>query len=160
MNGDDIYLEGTVKSYGLGKTQSGKVQLAITFDTQDGEHPTVTGYLFFTDAAMEITERALAALGWPPSQKAWAIDDLVQSDELIGAKASLTCAWETFEGKERFKVKFINEVGGAGLKERLTDEEARSFVAQLRQKLGVTGGAKRTASKPKPVTVPDDEIPF
>ena len=154
MDGD-IYLDGTVKSYGLGKTSRGNVQLAVTFDTDSSEHPAVTGYLFFSEAAMEVTERALRALGWDPLEQNWAIDDLIASDDIIGAKVSLTCAYEEWEGKQRFKVKFINEVGGGTLKERLSDDEARAFTAGLRQKLGVTGGSKR-----KPAPVAEDDIPF
>ena len=132
------------------------MQLAVTFDTDDAEHPTLTGYLFFSDAAMEVTERALRALGWDPLEQNWAIDDLIASDDIMGAKVSLTCAFEEYEGKRRFKVKFINELGGGSLKERLSDDEARAFTAGLRQKLGVTGGSKR-----KPTGVKqEEEVPF
>jgi len=162
----DVYLDGTVKSYGLGKTGTGKVQLAITFDTTSEEHPIVTAYLYFTDAAMEVTERALRALGWDPVENQWKIDDLVMGGDIMGAKASLTCAFDTYEDKRRFKVKFINDTDGGGLKERLSDDEARSFAASLRQKLGVTGGALKKASpkkqQPQPVGAgpSDDDIPF
>lgn len=162
----DIYIDdAAVKSVALGKTGTGKIQLAITFEHRtEGVPSAPTSYLYFTDACMEMTEKALRTLGWDPIENQWGIDDMITMGAIIGAKASLVCAWEEWEGKNRFKVKFINEPGGGGaVKERLSSDEASSFTSALRQRLGVTGGAKKKkAAKPAPAAVgaDDDEIPF
>jgi hypothetical protein len=166
--GDIYFNEATVESVALSKTSAGKPQLCITFDTGD-EPRHVTAYRFFTDASLPYTEKDLRALGWDPVENAWRIDDLVELEPIRGNKADLTCAWEEYEKSDgtvskSLKVKFINPVGGGGaVRDRMDANEAKTFAAQLRQKLGVTGGAAR-----RPATVPasqvavgpDDDIPF
>jgi len=161
QNGD-IYYDATVKSAALAKTGTGKTQLAITFDPDLVEAKPITGYLFFTDAAIPQTEKALRNIGWDPLEHAWGIDEMVETDALVGMRASIVCGWEEYEGKSRLKVKFINELGGAGaVKEKLEPEEARAFTATLRQRLGFTGGATASSRReqgPPPPT--DEDIPF
>lgn len=158
----DIYFDDcTVQAVALGRTKKGDEQLVITFDTNDDPRY-VTAYRFFTEAALPYTEADLRSLGWDPVANSWALDLLISSDHLVGAKASLVCAYEEYEGKKRLKVKFINAPGGGAVKDRMTVDEASDFTRRLRGRLGVTGGAA-----PRPQAVPaavaeadDDPIPF
>ncbi len=159
----DIYInDASVKSIDLGTTSTGKEQLAITFDHDDTSYPSVTKYLFFTDASLPITRDDLAALGWDPEANAWAIDELLASGSLIGARADLVCAYEEYNGKRTLKVKFINAPGErrGALKDRMTPDQAKSFTSSLRNRLGVTGGATRRPQVTKADVALDDDIPF
>lgn len=158
----DIYFDDcTVQAVAMGRTSKGAEQLVITFETNDDPRH-VTGYLFFTDASIPITEKALRELGWDPVVNSWGIEQMIEMNLLVGAKASLVCAYEEYEGKKRLKVKFINAPGGAAVKDRMTPAEVFDFTRRLRGRLGVTGGAA-----PRPQAVPaavaeadDDSIPF
>ena len=162
---NDIYLDGaTVAALSLGKTSTGKTQLAITFETTQGK---LTVYKYFTDAAMPYTEADLRTLGWDPQENGWRVDDLLESQEIVGNVCNLVCGYEDYNGKQTLKVKFINDVnGGGGMNEKLSPDDAKAFTNSLRQQLGVTGGAKRKAApKAKPparaaAPVDADDIPF
>lgn len=160
---NDRRVNATVTDVQLGNTSTGKVQLGISFQLEDQvpgySYSTITGFLFFTDNTMQITEDALRNLGWDPTKHAWGIDDMIRDRALVGAEASLVIAPETYEGKERWKVKFINARGGGGMKNTMDDAGASAFVAQLRSRLGVAPPArKRPAPVPQRQPSPNDWV--
>lgn len=155
----DIQMEGTVKSLALGKSGQGSEQLAVAFTTDDERHPNVTAYLYFSDASIPFTEKKLIALGWDPSQNNWMLDELVESQSIVGNVVDLVCAEEIYNDKPTLKVKFINEKGGVAMKEKMSSHEASAFSTKLRQRLGVTGGAKKRVTS-KASSKKDEEPPF
>jgi hypothetical protein len=167
----DVYInDASVASIEMGVSGTGKEQLAITFDHDDTQYPSVTKYLFFTNEAIGITEKDLATLGWDPLANGWRIDDMLTGGAdgtpiLLGARADLLCGYEEYNGKKTFKVKFINAPGErrGALKDRMSADQVRSFTAQLRSRLGATGGATRRPTVPASdinVGGADDDIPF
>lgn len=166
----DIYLDGKVTSCALGFTSNGKDQLAVTFRIEsppEGIQSSLTAYLFFSDASLPITEKALRdGLDWDPVTHAWDVQRM--TEDLVGREASLVCCYETYNDKKRLKVKFINAPGGSGLKERMEPAQVADFQARLRARVGMSGGglpaassapaARASASGPPAHT--DDDIPF
>ena len=166
---NDTYVNGTVSDAKLAQTDVGSYQMGITFkvaDAPEGFPHRIMAYLFFTEKALPITEKALQELGWDPSRNAWALDELIDSHGLVGREASLVCAEETYEGETRWKVKFINASGG-GLKNVLDKQGTSAFIAQLRRTLGVAPPAQAARKKQQYDYVGDsasmgleDEVPF
>jgi len=131
-------------------SQKGTPCMAVVFEDDAGEHITYYGYL--SDAALEYTLKALAAMGWDAAQHDGRIDVLNGTDLLLGHKVEIVVDEEEYEGKVRAKVRFVNEIGG-GMGERMAPEEGRSFAAQLRAKILAAKGPKPNAAPArKPVT--------
>lgn len=162
-----------VVSTAIGRTSTGKEQIAVTFE--DGEGNRSTWYGYFTDRALERTMETLTdVLGWDAAADDHRIDALHNSDTLVGREAEVVVEEEEYQGRFTEKIKWVNAVGGgAALKEQMSPEEASGFAANLRKKLLSKGGG---ASKPKPAAKPrakatappaddyetpsDDDIPF
>jgi len=155
LNAGQWYANAKVKSSVLGHTSTGKEQLAVTFDTEDPNNPTITKYLFFTDAAIDMTTKALVALGWKPEEFDYDITLLNGTDVLVGRPCSLVLERETYEGTERTKVVFVNSAGGGVVKDRMTTEQAGAFNVTLRDRLRKS----RIAMDPAAATVQPAKAP-
>lgn len=162
--------EVAVKNTGLSKSQSGNVQIVVEFYDQADE--TLSAFLATTEAAWPYTEDKLRVLGWDPAQNGFRFEDLnSEPSPIAGNQVQIVVDAETFDGKTRNKVKFINPPGGKAI-ERMAPAEAQSFAAQLRKRLtGQTtaGVARPAAKKPLPKTPAehdgpplgdDDQMPF
>lgn len=174
-------MEGThrvkVKAHALGRTSTGKEQLAVTFENDAGEH--ITAYLYFTEKTLDRTMETLTeVLGWNAEQDDHRIDALHESDTLVGNECEIVVEDDTYDGKTRPRVKWINALGGGSvLKEQMDATAAQSFANTLRRRiLSAKGGPKPNPSRvaaPKPAgkakaaspapqadTQFDDDIPF
>lgn len=162
-----IRVEGTVIDVALvnPEAEGSWPYLAITFEydndaTQRMERK--TRRLSFTENAIGYTENDLRTLGWDPTKNAWGVDDMIANETLIGAKAELVIGPRPYKGQDpRYvgktfeEIIFVNAIGG-GIKNRATNDDARSFTAKLRQKLGVPTPASAGIRKPTstPATKP------
>lgn len=110
----------------LGKTNTGKEQVAIELEITDGERKgdTLTWYGFFTEAAIDRTLESLRHLGWEG-------DDLSNLSGIDRNEVSIVVEDEEFNGVVREKVKWING-GGIAMKETLDDGAAKALAAKLR----------------------------
>lgn len=129
----------------LGETQGGKEQMAVEFELMDSEGvvgPHITWFGYFTEKTTEHTLRALRTCGWRG-------DDLSNLDGIQENEVSLVIQNETYEGKTRPKVQWVNAPGGAGLglKAPLAPDRAKSFAAKMRAAVRAfdiqTGNGKR-----------------
>lgn len=150
---------GKVQSCALGRTQSGKDQLCIMFQCEDGE---LAPYyqLFESDQNLEFFEKVMKTLGWDPNAHGWRVEELHQSEEILGREASLLIEEDEYNGKKRRRVKYVNDPkGGTGLKEVMSPQDVATFGARLRAR--VTGQAVPVQ---RPLVgapaVPDDQVPF
>lgn len=163
---------GTYKAraaqWDLGLTGTGKEQVAVMFELLDpafaGQRITWFGY--FTEKALPITVKALRTMGWQG-------DDLLNLQGLDGNEVELVIANETYEGKTRPKVQFVNAVGGGlSLATPMAPDQQRSFAAQMRMRIAAINageGAQKSAPKQRPSPASDrrpepppitDDIPF
>lgn len=141
----------TVTSSALGFASTGKDQLAIGLDVHLVDPDTglqcslpMTWYGFFTEASINITDKALAALGFDAAQRS--ICELSPEDETQTPLAGVQCQVvidieDDQEGNPRPRVKFINRAsGGLALKERMEQSQARAFGEQMRKRLIASRG--------------------
>lgn len=127
-----------VTAHALGRAGTGKEQIAVTFSVEeDGKTSSITWYGYFTDASYAVTERALQALGWDPAAHDYAFHELNGSEVLVGAEASIVVEEDVNrDGNPVMKVRWVNQPGGGvALKERMSDDEAKTFASTLRKKI-------------------------
>lgn len=132
-----------VTAHAMGRASTGKEQIAVTFSVEDGDKvSSITWYGYFTDAAYPTTEKALQSLGWDPAANDYAFHELNGTEALVGAEASIVVEEDVNQdGNPVSKVRWVNAPGGGvALKERMSDDEARSFASQLRKKLIASKG--------------------
>lgn len=134
--------EARVIATAIGRTGTGKEQIAVTFEDEAGNQSTWYGY--FTEASLERTMKTLTeALGWDAAADDHRIDALHNSDTLVGHRAQLVVEDEEYQNKVTAKIKWVNSLGGgAPLKEQMNDMEAKDFASNLRKRLLAKGGAK------------------
>ncbi len=150
--------EVRVVSHALTKSgQKGTPCVAVTFEDDVGQRITWFGYL--TDAALEWTLKALAAMGWDSNASDGRIDSLNGTDLLAGNRVEIVVEEEEYEGKLRPKVRWVNEIGG-GVGDRMAPDEATAFATDLRKRIlsmrgpapttrpGAGGAPRRTAAAP------------
>lgn len=171
----------------LGETQTGKEQIGVELEFFECEGERLTWYGFFTDASLEITLRALRALGWQ-GDDITELDGVEDATSLLPSEAEAVVQEETYEGKTRLRVAFVNAAGGGvRLKQRLDPgkkaklaERMKARILRLQNEGKAPAPAKATAptTQAPPPTAPappmaatgtddvaapavgDDEIPF
>jgi hypothetical protein len=172
------------KEWGLGETDTGKEQIAVQFEilTPDADIRRITWFGYFTEKTMERTIQSLRYCGWQG-------DDLSNLSDLDLNEVELVIDDETYEGKTRTKVKWVNRGGGLALKAPMDAVRKKAFAASMRANIkAIDAGAspnprpERAAAqqRPRPQTQPqrnggslpqppfsdtpppigDDDIPF
>lgn len=138
---------------GYGQTGTGKEQVAVLIELETGNR--LTWYGYFTDAAAERAIESLIIMG---------VTDLESLAGLGSTEFEAVVDEETYEGKTRDKVKFINRLGSGGvaMKSRMDDAQKRSFAQRFKGKFlslqrasGVAPAAPATSPQPG-----EDDIPF
>lgn len=116
----------------LGKTSTGKEQVAVLFQLMDAEgNPTntITWHGYFTEKAWERTVESLRNCGWEG-------DDISDLSGVDRNEVSLVIEAEEYQGAWTSKVKWVNAPGsGLALKDQLQPHEAQSFAQQMRGKI-------------------------
>lgn len=111
-----------------GKTKTDKVQVAIPFRIEEGQHAghTITWFGFFTEKARERTLESLRFCGWKGNDLA-NLGPLDQQVEIVVDE-------EEYDGKVRTKVQWVNRLGSGKVKlnETLDPNELRTFAAEMR----------------------------
>lgn len=156
----------------LGRTGTGKEQIAVLLELADESGRRISWYGYFTDATFDRTIESLRHLGWQGndlSEFATGLPEGVNNEIEIVVDHE-----EDQEGNTRARVRWINSGRGIAVKERLAEHEARAFGARMRSRVaalqaGKNGGAatsRPAAPGPRPVAEPareeltDDDIPF
>lgn len=140
--------------YDLGVAKTGREQIAALFEFTEAPFAgqQLTWYGSFTPEAFPITVRALKALGWRGERI-----DTLRNDAKVGTMVDLVCQVETFEGKQRSKIQFINR---RGLKlERPLDPGERRALAERVQDM-LDRKVHESATAPTGAGGEDDDIPF
>jgi acyl CoA:acetate/3-ketoacid CoA transferase alpha subunit len=137
-----------------GYSSKGTEQVAVLFQLVDsGEQ--ITWYGFMTEKTSDRTIEALISCG---------VQDLQTLDGLGTEDVELDLAFETYEGKERLRVKWVNRLGtgGVAMKSRMDQGQKASFAAKYQ---GTFLKKKQEAGVPPktdqaPAVADTDDIPF
>lgn len=133
----------------LGETSSGGEQVAVEFELMDSTGavgPHILWYGYFTEKAFDHTIRALRVCGWKG-------DMLTDLSGLTDNEVSLVIESETYEGRTKSRVRWVNPAGdvGLGLKAPLTGDKARAFAAKMRGRIaGVDQAERSRTERPQP----------
>ena len=169
---------GTVTASALGVSGTGSEQLVIGFDveTPDGV-VSMTWYGYFSEKSLDITTKALKAVGWDLAEHDFDLNPLSPSEPsetpIKGDQALLVIDYEVDQrdGSRRSKIKWVNDVSSSGLavKERMEPTAAKAFTTGLRARLiahAGPGGVKPKTTAPAarpavrtPTSVPPRETP-
>ena len=141
--------------WALGRSGTGKEQLAILFSLLDRPGEEITSYLFFTEATFDITVKSMRACGWRGAD----LSDLTGMD---ANEVTLVIDHEEDQkGVMRARVRWINTTGGLAMKATLDKDQARNFAAQMKGKILQHDRMAGQAAKPTPPSVDEqDDIPF
>ncbi len=141
-------------------SSKGNDQIAVKFEiTEEGyEGQSITRFFSFTDAAQKYSLEALRLCGWTG-------DDL-SADPLPGlgdTEVLLVLEYETYEGKEHLRVKYVNALDG-GLNVKGMDPAAKKkFAARMKGAAIASRQAVNGTAKPAPKSREpgeDDDIAF
>lgn len=160
MYEQDIRVNATVLSSGLGRASTGTEQICVLFEyvDQHGEVQRINWFGYFSsEKSTEIADEALKNLGWDPAVNSfdyYKLNDAAPpggENPIIGKRASLVLGPEDDgQGGTRLRVKFVNAGGGLALKDRMTPEDAKAFSARRRAAMRNGGGAPPAATRPGP----------
>lgn len=157
----------TVTGSALGLTGTGKEQIAIGLDVHVTDRSTgemypvpMTWYGYVhSDAALRVTDKALAALGFDPTTR-----DLSElgpeephASPIVGATCEVVVEHEHDEEYgTRARVKWLNRPGGGGVavKERMDPKQARAFGAAVRGRLLAARGPGAASAPPQRPAAP------
>lgn len=142
----------------LGRAGNGTEQIAVGFDVHlgaDQQSVAMTWYGFFTDNALQTTEKAIAALGFDMAARDMSeiAPDDPSASVLVGAEAEVVVENETDDqGNVRPRIRWVNRPGGNGvvLKERMAPQEVKSFGSQIRARLLAKRGGQGASPRPQP----------
>ena len=154
----------------IGEDADGRAQLSIYFeDIETGEG--ITWYSSmgtlkdggFSDKAFKFGCDQLRGLGWDAEKERWQFEALGGDDSpLVGREAEIVVVNEPYDGKDRVKVKYINDPNRPKMgQERMAPDQAKRFADRLRSHIGVRAPAatakKPPAPKPAPTGMVDEE---
>lgn len=165
-------LQGThkarAKEWALGLSQTGKEQIAVLFEITSGPHAgkSITWFGYFTDQTVDRTLESLRHCGWDS-------DSLADLDGLGENEVVLVVEDETYEGKTRSRVKWVNRESRLALKDQMSAAQVQAFAARMRgktvaskQKYGAQPQPDRSRARQGSFDAPDfgppqdDDIPF
>ena len=154
----------------LGKTGTGKEQIAIMLELADDSGRRIPWYGYFTDATFERTIESLRYMGWQGSDLS---DFAFGLPEGVSQEVEVVIDHEADqEGTPRARVRWINSGRGIAVKERLDEQQARAFGASMRGRIAALQASKgqsasasrasqaRQVEQPQPKFGPDEDVPF
>lgn len=138
-------------SYEAGIDDSGKDYAYLGFEITDGPDKgrAIGRYFYFTDAAKLFSIESLRNTG-----ATFPGGDITDPEGIGDVECLIVIEHETWEGKTRAKIKYVNKFGGIKAEHKLDDSAKRSFRDRLKADLLATG------SKPKANAISEDDIPI
>lgn len=137
------------------------LQLIVTDDDEDGK--TIPWYGYLSDKAIERTiETLVACFNFDGDLTSL----YAEAQTFEGMKVNIVVEEESYEGKARFKVKWMNPAGYVHAAQSLAPETAKMLIAGLGNKTKAAAlDAKSRLGRPKEVAAPkiadmEDDVPF
>jgi hypothetical protein len=125
----------------LGLAGNGTEQVGVEFDLLDKPGNKLTWYGYFTEKGTDIALRGLRTAGW----KGTDLSDLSSLSDPEVPEVILVVEQETYEGKTRPKVKFINSTGGLAMRNALDEGSGRRLRSRRGDSEDATPGIGRRA---------------
>lgn len=133
--------------WGLSESKQGSEQFQIEFEIQD---PNVAPSdrvwswwgKFSSEKAEEISFKAMKACGWNGTDLEHVELDPTRDVELVIES-------ETYEGKTRMRVQWVNAIGGGGIQYALPSDRARKFAERMKaraEKFQASAGPSKPAA--------------
>jgi len=127
------------------ETRKGDEQIVLGFEIVDPSRPDEQGMHIsyfggFGENSIDFTVDALRACGWKGDDVS-EVPALAESGQLA-TEVRLKIEHETYEGKLRARVKFVNRVGGGAkikLERALDDDRVRRFAASMKSRIRAAG---------------------
>jgi hypothetical protein len=140
----------------LGYTKTGKEQVAVQFELENGSR--ITWYGYFTDKTKKTTFAALRACGWVG-------DDLSDLSGLVSNEVEVVIEEEDDQnGKPRMRVRWVNSPGGGSiaLAKPMGEAQAAAFAKKMRGSVLAHDQAEPRDTERGTMggSVDDDDIPF
>jgi hypothetical protein len=142
------------KTWDFGESEKGTEQIAVDFEIVDGDERgrRITWYGYFTEKTEERTIESLRICGWVGDDISGIVD--------LPNEVELVIEPETYEGKTRSRVKWVNRAGGLALKTRLDEGRKASLAERLRGRIAAVD-QKLAASAPAGAGAePKGDVPF
>jgi hypothetical protein len=148
--------------YELGYAQTGTKQIGVLFEFEDESFRgrRITWYGTFTPESFHITVRALKALGWQGKRL-----ETLKGDLRMGTVVDLVCEVESYQGKERSRVLFVNS-RGIRMHRPMVGDDQRAFADEVNDMLArglgdrPAGGGGGADDGYDQGTGGEDDIPF
>lgn len=137
----------------FGRTAKSSEQVAVLLEFLDGPNQSqrITWYGYFTEKTADRTLESLMIAGWDG-------DDLYELVGLGTTDFEAVVEEDTYEGKTRTKVQWINRMYGntPAMKQKLNDGEKRAFAERMK---GRALALKQNQPAP-PAADAGDDLPF
>jgi len=140
-------------SYEAGIDDSGKDYAYLGFEITDGPDKgrAIGRYFYLTEAATPYSIESLRCTG-----ATFPGGDITDPDGIGDVECQIVIEHDEYQGKTRAKIKYVNKLGGGGIKpeHKLDDSTKRSFRDRFKAQLLATG------SKPKSNAIDEEDIPI
>lgn len=143
--------------YEWGMSPNGHDFVWINFDleeVEDGEQQSIGAYVYFSDASAARAIESLRACGCT-----FPANDITNLEGLGSKPVQLVIEPDTYEGKTKPKVRWINAQGGIKDDQKMNAVQKASFKDRMKGALLATAGSSPPADPAAP-KVDDSDIPF
>ncbi len=112
--------------YGIGVSKTGNAQALVMFKYKDndGDSHDLTWFGSFHPNAAEFTCKSLVTLDFKGDDPSVLADGIKSGVLNANKEVELVVEWETYNGKENARIKYINEVGASKFQNKLSKPEA------------------------------------
>lgn len=161
---DNTHVPARAKKWDYDSTSTGKTRLRVLFELGGdyaGRHLTWDGY--FSEGAFARTVESLEHMGWEGT-------DLSDVQGLDKNEVVLVVSQETYEGKTRNRINWVNRQADLRIFKPLDDAEKKNFANEMQGKLLLLRQGKPNNGPPRPSPAKQngapapvkslDEIPF
>jgi hypothetical protein len=160
---DQVTVRAKAIGASIGSSKNGSLQVAVTCQLLSSElaGETITYIGTVSEKAVEYLVAALDAFGWTGDDPMDFKDvSPARAQELLPNEVELVLENETYDGKTRARVKFVNSASRVTKLKFTNPGEERAMVAQAKSLITqFRGGAKRVSIS-KPVLTDDSDLPF
>lgn len=154
-------VQGRAREWALGHADNGTEQIGILFDyiDENGEPSRITYYGYFTESTADRTIESMRFCGWEG-------DDFGQLEGLDRNEVELVIEDETYQGKTRRKVQWVNRLASVAIKKPMDSQQIAAFAAKMRgravasrQKMGSRQPVQRQPARHSSSSGPDMSSP-
>lgn len=148
-----------IVDYGVKLTEKGQPNVTVKFSFNETNTLIWSGG-FYNERATEITLKALGVCGLATTDIAQLADGPASGMLDTDKEVEIAIDHEEYNGRTYAKIKWINEVGGGGIKNRLTKGEAAQAFVGLNLQADIARLGIIKERKPAAPAADSTDIPF